>query len=126
MANQEIREFSARLKKWRKATGMSHHQIAKKSKLGYGTLRKIEKKESTFLQSETRKNLVALLSQDPLVFSGQVGPPAVIETGGPLAPIPSFDEVEKALGMDVGSTSNTPPVKITIGKLEIALRVTED
>lgn len=121
MANAEIKKMGQDLKRFRRASGLSKNALYKKSGISAGAISKLESGDAKGLQKHTKKKIVRLLSNDPAVYGGKSF--ALVPTQVEVPPMPSMDEVEKALGMDPHSIQNIPPVVMTFGRLEISLRV---
>ncbi len=120
MSREQGQEIARQLKGWVKRTGLSIHALSKKSKIAYETWARWTNGKGERMTGSMFKKFQRVLANDPEQYGGKNLPVRVSQQGLSIPAMPSLEEVERMAGL--GTSQATPPVVLTFGNLEIAIR----
>lgn len=110
----QLKALGQRIKKIRTKNGMSMNALSKKVGVSGGVIANLESGQAKVLHTETRKKIEKFLGKG-------LSLPAPVRRTKTVA-VPSMQEVEEALGLDVNSSA-TPPVTLSVGRMRITIEV---
>ncbi len=120
MSREQGKEIVRQLKGWVKRTGLTLYALSKKSKITYDTWVRWTNGDGERMTGKLFKKFQRVLAIDPEQYGGRNLPVHVPQQEISIPAMPSLEEIEKLSG--IGATQEMPPLVITFGNLEVAIR----